>query len=157
MKVAIVSDSPYAGNPDEEYPGLFTGDNSTEIRLGYLTIPVQAEYNILKDRLKLRGGLYTSLLLESSFRVIIDGTMVYDDPKLGTAQMDLRELNFSDKIKGADFGVIIGADYYFARQIGAFADVTFGLIPLTGTHFKAIPYRMYNVFARIGFSYRLNY
>ena len=157
MKVAIVSDSPYAGNPDEEYPGLFTGDNNTEIRLSYLTIPVQAEYNMLKDRLKLRGGLYTSLLLESSFRVIIDGTMVYDDPKLGTAQMDLRELNFSDKIKGADFGVIIGADYYFARQIGAFADVTFGLIPLTGTHFKAIPYRMYNVFARIGFSYRLNY
>ncbi|WP_373775187.1 porin family protein [Porphyromonas loveana] len=154
MQAAIISDSPYAGSADEEYSGLFTGDNNTLIRLGYLTVPLQAVYHTLSDRLLLRGGIYASLLLESTFKVIIDGTMVYDDPLLGVDQLELRQLDFSDKIKGADFGLVVGADYYFTERLGAFADVTFGLLPVTGSDFRAIPYAMHNVFACVGFTYR---
>lgn len=154
MDVAIISDSPYAEDPDEEYPGLFTGDNNTKVQLGYLTLPVQAEYSILSDCPKLRGGLYASLLLESTFRIIIDGTMVYDDPTLGSAQMDLRELDFSNRVRGGDFGLLLGADYYFSNHIGVFADIKYGLLSMC-SDFKAIPYSMHNIYAGIGFTYRL--
>lgn len=153
LPVVISSLSPYNDNTTD-YPGQFTGDNNVTIRLGYLSLPVMAQYSMMQDKLMLRAGIYTSLLLESTFKVIIDGVMVYDDPNLVSEQMDLREMDFSDQIRAFDLGMRVGANYYFFDRVGVSADLNFGVLPIVKKDFKTIPYKLHNVFATIGVSYR---
>lgn len=130
----------------------FTGLQNTDIQTSYLTLPLTATFATASERLVLQLGMYHSLLLSGSFRVKIDGDGTISD--LPIAPGRILNFDFSDYVGAYDFGLRLGAEYFFTSRVGIAARFNFGVRPALKEEFRAIPSRMHHMYGMIGASYR---
>ena len=143
------------GEGEQVMKGHFTGDNLTEVRNGYLTIPLGVAYRNPSRTFSVRGGFYGSLLLQGMFKVVIDGHL--KTPELSEPLLiDLAEFDFSDKIRSFDFGLHTVFTYHFNERVGVRAGVKIGFNSIARRDFEALPFSLHNTFASVGISYRLS-
>lgn len=97
--------STFSIQPEVLYNGAgakYEGSSDTRLNLDYISVPVMFQYNVLPD-LYLEAGPQFSFLINSKF-------------KNDTASLDVK-----DDFKGFDFGIGLGAGYYFAGGFGVTA------------------------------------
>lgn len=136
--------------------GTFTGDNLTSIHNGYLVLPFGASYHFGgKVPMSVEAGLYASLLLQGSFKTIIDGRMTLAEREGAEMELELQEFDFSDRFNPIDFGAHLTFNVYPWPRFGFSAGLKYGLTSIVKKDFDAIPFKLHNVFGMVGFSYRL--
>lgn len=140
--------------------GVFTGGNHTEVSEYMLTVPVMASYSI-SDNLHVKAGAYASVLTSRKFEgYAYDGYLREGDPTggkipIGHDETDRGDYDFSDNMRHMQFGLVAGADYYWGKHWGAFADLTWGLTGIFHSSFKTIEQTLYPIYGTIGLAYRL--
>lgn len=136
--------------------GKFNGNNLTSVRNGYFTVPLGMSYYFgNKVTMCVEAGVYTSLLLQGKFGTIIDGKMLPENMDT-PIELDLQEFDFSDRINPVDFGGLLNFYVYPWERMGFLAGLRLGSIPVVRKDFDVIPFKLYNIFSWVGFTYRLS-
>ena len=136
------------------YPGnTYTGDNSTDFSMSYLTLPVVATYITNNDRFRFHAGFYFSYLMENRFKVALDGDGVTDLGPFFPGQ--IADFDFSDQFNAWDFGGRVAVDFYFTPRIAVTGQVNMGITPILKRSFDAMPFSLHNVYSFVGFTYHL--
>lgn len=144
----------------QELEGMFTGKNHSEAEQWMLTLPLQATY-AFNDNVRLKLGPYLSYVRSHTFKgSAYDGYLRVGNPtgekvELGTAQDERGTYDFSDDMRDLQWGVALGADWYFSRSWGVFADLSWGFTGIFKSGFNTIEQKMYPVYGTIGMSYRM--
>lgn len=139
--------------------GNFTGLNTSEAEQWMLTLPLQATY-AFNPNVHLRLGPYFSYVRSHTFRgYASDGYLRVGDPTgpkvmLGTDEGSRGSYDFSDSMRSWQWGFMLGADYYFHKHWGAFADLSWGFTGVFKKNFKTIEQRLYPVYGTLGLAYR---
>lgn len=139
---------------DTAGPIPFTGLQNTELQTSYLTMPIMATFATKDERFILQMGLYHSLLLSGNFYVKVDGDGTIAGAPIAPEQ--ILRFDFSDEVHAHDFGLRIGAEYFFTPKVGISARFNFGITPALKEEFRAIPSKMHHMYAMIGASYRFS-
>lgn len=140
--------------------GQFTGRNSSEVEQWMLTLPLQATYSF-GDNVYLKLGPYMSYVRSHTFRgYAYDGYLRVGDPtgpkvEMGSDEGSRGSYDFSDDMRNLQFGMMIGANWYFHKRWGAFADVSWGFTSIFKKDFNTIEQTMYPIYGTIGISYRI--
>lgn len=140
--------------------GRFTGNVVTKVDELMLTLPVQATYNATHN-LRLKAGPYFSYVMSNDFSgYAYDGYLREGDPtgqkvELGHDEGERGDYDFSDKLRRWQFGLDVGADWYFTKRFGLYADLKWGLSGIFQNDFKTIEQTLYPLYGSIGLVYRL--
>ncbi len=143
----------------EVLSGRFTGNVVTDAEQWLVTLPLQATADFRNVRLKF--GPYFSYALSNNFSgYAYDGYLRVDDPtgqkvELGHEEGERGDYDFSSDMRHWQFGFDLGADWYFSRRFGAYADVQWGLTGVFRKNFKTIEQTMYPIYATVGVTYKL--
>ncbi len=143
------------GDKDNPIRGQFFGDNLSKIHNGYLAFPFGISYKIPQKTFSVQAGLYLAVLLQGRFETTIDGKMKSKNTT-NPIEIDLLELNFSDHLRPIDFGMNLNFIVFPWERVGFIAGLDFGFTPIVRKEFDAIPFKLHNVYASIGISYRLS-
>lgn len=145
---------------DDEMEGVYTGHVRQMVRQRMLTIPLQLTYE-LSPKLQLKGGPYLALLLSREFYGhASDGYLRKDDPTGAKVVMGDREgewatYDFSDDLRSSQFGLTVGIDWTFCRQLGLSTDLSWGLTGIFRSDFKTVEQTLYPIYGTIGLFYRI--
>lgn len=140
--------------------GCFTGRNSTEVSQWMLTVPLQVTW-FFNDNLRLKLGPYASYLSSRKFAGYAgDGYLRVGGPtgtkiELGSEEGSRGTYDFSDSMRRIQAGVVLGADWFFYRQWGAFVDLSWGLTGIFRSSFNTIEQTLYPIYGTIGISYKI--
>lgn len=140
--------------------GNFTGKNSTEVEQWMLTLPFMGTYSF-SDKVCLKLGPYLSYVRSHKFTgYASDGYIRVGDPtgtkvELGHEEGSRGTYDFSDNMRSWQIGMMLGADWYFHKQWGAFFDLSWGLTDIFHDSFNTIEQSLYPIYATIGVSYRI--
>lgn len=144
----------------ESLSGLFTGNVVTNTDQWTVTLPLQATYDVSR-KVRLKFGPYFAYALSNSFTgYAYDGYLREGDPtgqkvELGHDEGERGDYDFSEDMRHWQFGFDLGADWYFSRRFGAYADVQWGLTGVFKKDFKTIEQTMYPIYATLGVCYKL--
>lgn len=144
----------------ESLSGLFTGNVVTKADQYLVTLPLQATFDC-SQRVRLKFGPYFSYALNNDFSgYAYDGYLREGDPtgakqELGHNEGERGEYDFSGDLRHWQFGFDLGADWYFSRRFGAYADLQWGLTGAFRKDFKTIEQTMYPIYATVGVTYKL--
>lgn len=145
---------------DDELEGVYTGHVRQKVHQCMLTIPLQLTYE-LSPKVQLKGGPYFSFLLSKEFSgYAFDGYLRKDDPTGAKVVMGDREgewatYDFSDDMRSSQFGLTVGIDWAFCRQLGLSADLSWGLTGIHCSDFKTVEQTLYPIYGTIGLFYRI--
>lgn len=145
----------------ETLKGRFTGNVVTNVTQWMLTLPLQLSYDV-SSKVRVKLGSYFSYLMSKSFDgYAYDGYLREGDPtgakvEMGTDEASRGDYDFSDDMRKWQFGVVAGADWFFYKRFGAFADLSWGFTGVFKKDFKTIEQTMYPIYGTIGITYRLN-
>lgn len=145
---------------DDELEGVYTGHVRQKVHQCMLTIPLQLTYE-LSPKVQLKGGPYFSFLLSKEFSgYAFDGYLRKDDPTGAKVVMGDREgewatYDFSDDMRSSQFGLTVGIDWAFCRQLGLSADLSWGLTGIHCSDFKTVEQTLYSIYGTIGLFYRI--
>lgn len=131
----------------------FSGIQHSELRSSYLTLPITATFSTKREKFVFQLGMYHSLLLSGDFQVKVDGDGTIDGNPFMPGKIP--SFDFSDYIAAYDFGLRLGAEYFFTKRVGVAMRFNFALTPAIKEEFRAIPNRMHHLYGMIGASYRL--
>lgn len=140
--------------------GNFTGRNSIQAEQWMLTLPLLATYSF-GGNVNLKLGPYFSYVKNPKFSgYAYDGYIRVGDPtgakvELGTDEGSRGNYDFSDSMRSWQFGMMLGADWYFHRQWGVFADLSWGFTDIFHSSFDTIEQNLYPIYGTIGVSYRI--
>lgn len=135
--------------------GYFVGKNMTNINMLHLTIPVYGTYRF-NNKWRAKLGIYASRVLSNTFDGnVSDGYIRVGDPTGQKQEIDVATFDFGDDARDYDFGLLTGAHYSITNRIGAYADLTWGLVPYFYSKTNPIQFRMTNIYGTLGVSYRL--
>lgn len=140
--------------------GYFTGHNVTHVEEWLLTVPVMATWNA-GGGVTLKAGPYLSYVLTREFEGnVYDGYLRHNTPTgakivFGNAEGERGTFDFSDKMRRWQVGIDIGADWYFSRRWGVYADIAWGLTGVHKSSFKTIEQTLYPIFGTLGVTYKL--
>lgn len=140
--------------------GQFTGHNASEVEMWMLTLPLQATYAI-NDKVHIKLGPYMSYVRSHTFRgYAYDGYLRVGDPtgakvELGSDDGSRGTYDFSDDMRNLQFGMMLGAEWYFYKRWGAFADLSWGFTGIFKKDFNTIEQTLYPIYGTIGVSYRI--
>ena len=144
----------------ERLEGLFTGQVVTKVEEWMVTLPLQATYDVSRN-VRLKAGTYFSYIMSRDFSgYAYDGYLREGDPtgqkvELGHNEGERGEYDFTDDMRRWQFGIDVGADWYFSKRCGAYADLTWGLSALFNKDFKTIEQKLYPIYGSIGLTYKL--
>jgi len=139
--------------------GNFTGRNSSEVEQWMLTLPLQATYAFTQD-VRLRLGPYLSYVSSHYFRgYASDGYLRVGSPtgtkvELGHDEGTRGSYDFSDDMRRLQFGFMLGADWYFQKRWGVFADLSWGVTGVFKGSFNTIEQTLYPIYGTVGVAYR---
>lgn len=125
-----------------------------------LTVPLLATYS-LSDNVRLKLGPYASYVRSHKFTgYAYDGYLRVGNPtgtkvELGSEEGSRGTYDFSDSMRNIQAGVVIGADWFFYKQWGAFADLSWGLTGVFHGSFNTIEQTLYPIYGTIGISYKI--
>lgn len=140
--------------------GYFTGNNVTNVEEWLLTVPVMATYSINRN-LHIKLGPYISYALSKRFYgYAYDGYLREGVPTgakidIGNSEDTRGSYDFSSDMRRLQFGMDIGADWYFSRRWGLYADIAWGLTGVHKSSFKTIEQTLYPIFGTLGLTYKL--
>lgn len=140
--------------------GNFTRHNSIEVEQWMLTVPLLATYS-LSDNVRLKLGPYASYVRSHKFTgYAYDGYLRVGNPtgtkvELGSEEGSRGTYDFSDSMRNIQAGVVLGADWFFYKQWGAFADLSWGLTGVFHGSFNTIEQTLYPIYGTIGISYKI--
>lgn len=142
----------------EELEGYFVGTNKTTVKLAYVTIPLFARYKIT-EKWHLRAGGYASYAFSTSFEgEVYDGYLRTPDPtgeKIVFEEGDKATYDFGSDIRSFDFGVLLGGEMKVNNRFNIYGNMSWGLRPVFKKDFKAMDFKMYNIYFTMGLAYRL--
>ena len=145
---------------DDELEGVYTGHVRQKVHQRMLTVPLQLTYE-LSPKVQLKGGPYFSFLLGKEFSgYAFDGYLRKDDPTgakvvMGDKEGEWATYNFSDDMRSFQFGLTVGVDWAFYRQLGLSADLSWGLTGIHHGDFKTVEQTLYPIYGTIGLFYRI--
>lgn len=145
---------------DETLSGLFTGNVVTEVSEWMVTMPLQAAYNV-SPKLRLKFGPYFSYVLSNNFSgYAYDGYLRVGDPtgdkvELGHAEGERGDYDFTEDLRHWQFGLDLGADWFFSNRFGAYAGLSWGLTNIFRKDFHVIEQSLYPIYGSIGLTYKL--
>ncbi|MCU6767518.1 PorT family protein [Barnesiella propionica] len=143
------------GESTGRFTGTFSGKNKTKVKNGFLRIPIQASWRPLK-RWTFHGGTYISLLIDPKFEgTASDGYIRNGGPTGDRIQVEQATFDFSDELRLLDSGLLVGADWQYNKRFFITGQLAWGFVPVFPNHFSGIPYKMYNIYATVGISYKL--
>ena len=140
--------------------GMFTGNVVTEVEEWMVTLPLQATYDI-SPKVRIKAGPYLSYVLSHGFTgYAYDGYLRVGDPtgskvEVGTDDSSRGTYDFSDSLRRLQFGFDVGADWYFSKRWGAYADISWGLTDIFESDFNTIEQTLYPIYGTIGLTYKL--
>lgn len=136
--------------------GDFVGRNTTNVNMLYATISLFGRYTI-HPKWELTAGLYGASTLKSTFDGdISDGYLLTDDGDRVVIDDGMTAtFDFSDDIRDFDAGVVVGGKFKMNRNIGFFANMTWGLTDIFYRGANPINFKLQNVYGQIGISYNL--
>lgn len=138
--------------------GYFTGKNETTVKMAYVTVPLFARYKI-NNQWKVRAGGYVSYAYSTSFKgKVWDGYMRAPDPTGSEIVIENKgdaTFDFGDEIRTFDFGILAGCDMKINRRFNLSGTLNWGLTPIFSNSFKAVPFKMHNIYISLGMSYNL--
>ena len=144
----------------ETLSGMFTGRVVTKVREWMFTVPVLAACDVSR-RVRLKAGPYLSFLSSKEFSgYAYDGYLREGDPtgqkvELGHDEGERGDYDFTDDLRHWQFGVDVGADWYFSKRVGAYADLAWGLSAVFHKRFKTIEQKLYPIYGSVGLMYKL--
>lgn len=145
---------------DETLSGLFTGNVVTEVDEWMVTMPLQVAYNV-SPKLRLKFGPYFSYVLSNNFSgYAYDGYLRVGDPtgdkvELGHAEGERGDYDFTEDLRHWQFGLDLGADWFFSNHFGAYAGLSWGLTNIFRKDFHVIEQSLYPIYGSIGLTYKL--
>lgn len=145
----------------ETLGGVFTGNVVSRADLWMFTIPIQAVFK-LSNKVKLRGGLYGSYLTGRKFDGwAYDGYLRVDDPtgvkvELGHDEGERGDYDFSPSLRHWQWGAVLGADWYFHRRIGIYAELDWGFSGIFVSGFHTVEQTLRPIYGSLGLTYRLH-
>lgn len=145
---------------DETLSGLFTGNVVTEVDEWMVTMPLQVAYNV-SPNLRLKFGPYFSYVLSNNFSgYAYDGYLRVGDPtgdkvELGHAEGERGDYDFTEDLRHWQFGLDLGADWFFSNRFGAYAGLSWGLTNIFRKDFHVIEQSLYPIYGSIGLTYKL--
>lgn len=139
--------------------GYFVGRNETTVKLTYITIPLYVTYRMNNDW-QFKVGGYASYNYNSSFKGYVwDGYMRVENmtgTKFEIKDKGDARFDFGDDIRDFDFGVGVGAERRINNRFGVYSNFTWGLTSIFPSDYKAIDFKMYNIYLTLGLTYNLN-
>lgn len=144
----------------EVLTGYFTGNNVVKVEEWLLTVPVLATFKA-GNNVKLKLGPYISYVMSRKFEgYAYNGYLREGDPTgpritLGYTEEQRGNYNFSEDMRRLQFGIDVGADWYFSNRWGAYADLSWGLTGIHKSDFKTIEQTLYPIFGTVGLTYKL--
>lgn len=145
---------------DETLSGLFTGNVVTEVDEWMVTLPLQVTYNV-SPNLRLKFGPYFSYVLSNNFSgYAYDGYLRVGDPtgdkvELGHVEGERGDYDFTEDLRHWQFGLDLGADWFFSNHFGAYAGLSWGLTTIFRKDFHVIEQSLYPIYGSIGLTYKL--
>lgn len=145
---------------DETLSGLFTGNVVTEVDEWMVTLPLQVTYNV-SPNLRLKFGPYFSYVLSNNFSgYAYDGYLRVGDPtgdkvELGHVEGERGDYDFTEDLRHWQFGLDLGADWFFSNHFGAYAGLSWGLTNIFRKDFHVIEQSLYPIYGSIGLTYKL--
>ncbi|MBR1934991.1 MAG: PorT family protein [Muribaculaceae bacterium] len=140
--------------------GVFTGKNNSRTTQWMFTVPLQAVYCI-RPNLKLKLGPYVSYLTQRKFEgYAYDGYLRVNDPTgeridLGHDDGERGDYEFNGDMRKFQMGLDLGIDWLFARRVGMYADLQWGLTGTFRGDFKTIEQTLYPIYGTIGIMYKI--
>ena len=144
----------------ERLEGVFTGKNNTKATEWMFTLPVQGVFNI-KPNVRLKFGPYFSYLTQRKFEgYAYNGYLRVDDPtgakiELGDTEDTRGDYDFNGDMRRFQMGLDLGVDWYFARRLGVYADLAWGLSGTFPGSFKTLEQTLYPIYGTIGLTYKI--
>lgn len=140
--------------------GNFTGHVAIDVEQWMLTLPLMVTYSI-NDKWNVEAGPYFSYVKSPKFTgYAYDGYIRVGDPtgakvEIGSDEGNRGSYDFSDNMRSWQFGMILGANWQFYRQWGAFANLTWGLSEIFHSSFDTIEQDLYPIYGTIGITYKI--
>lgn len=141
-----------------EVDGYFVGKNMTNVSLQYLSLSVSGVYNF-NQKWEARLGLYAANLGKTKFTGNVSDGYLRDGEPNGPMVVIERDnpatFDFSDNMRDFDAGVIIGGKYNINDRIGAVINLNWGLTDIFYRDQNPIEFKMQNMYATFGISYKI--
>lgn len=144
------------GGDGKQTKGYFTGNVKTTMKNSYITFPILAIYNI-SSNWNTYGGLYFSGLIDKDFTGYVYDGILREGTPIGTPvefEGDSKgDYDFSNDLNRFQYGIQLGGEYKLNTHFRLFTDLNWGLNGVFKNNFDAISFKMYNIYANIGFGY----
>ena len=75
--------------------------------------------------------------------------------ELGNTEGERGEYDFSGDMRNWQFGIDVGADWYFSKRWGGYAGLTWGLSEIFKKNFTVLDQSLYPIYGTIGLIYQL--
>ncbi|MDH6306161.1 hypothetical protein M2459_002875 [Parabacteroides sp. PF5-5] len=143
------------GDNTGTFSGMFTGENKTKVRNGYLVLPLLATWRPV-DKWTFRLGGYFASQQDAKFEgSASNGYIRTGGPAGDRINIETATFDFSENIRSVDAGLMASTDWFFTDKMAITGQLSWGLVPLFPSNFNGIPYKMYNVYFLTGIAYRL--
>lgn len=138
------------------FKGAYSGYCLMKPKNVYITIPVMAAYRF-NEKWDINFGGYFSVLGKGGFAGVVEGGYMRTPNSLGErVDITTATFDFADYLQRVDAGIMLAGNYTFWHNFGAFAQFTFGLVPIFPKDFHGVSdYRMTNTYGCLGLSYKL--
>lgn len=134
---------------------FFTGDNSLDITLGYISLPLYVKYKF-SPAFSAQLGPYFARLLSSTFTgELRDGTLILNDFAGPQIEVVRQEFDNSETIRSFDFGLSGALAYRLLGDLKVQVALNYGLLPVFIPEERAVELNFYNVYTNIGLVYQL--
>ncbi len=143
----------------QELEGRFTGDVHTKVSEWMFTLPVLATFSTGKFLFK--AGPYISYVQSRSFSgdahngYLRVGSPVGAKVMIGDTPDTRGHYDFSHSMRRMQWGIDLGADWYFHKKTGIYADISWGLSGIHHSNFKTIEQTLYPIFGTLGVVHKL--
>ncbi len=142
-------------DPSQNMKGYFTGDITTKVQNLYLSIPIQATYQ-LSERWNLQAGPYVAFAVKKRFfGEATNGYMRNIDPTGEKINVDFAEYDFAKSVRTIDVGISLGGNYNFSKRYFALAQFDYGFNNIMKTGFESISFGLHNIFMNVGVGIKL--
>lgn len=144
-----------AEDPTQNVQGYYYGDISTNVENLYLTVPIQATYE-LSERWNVQAGTYVSFaVMKRFYGEAIKGYMRDEDPTGDRVGIENAAYDFRGSVRNIDVGMSVGGKYRFAKRYFALAQFDYGFNNIMKTGFESISFNLHNIYMNVGLGMRL--
>lgn len=143
-------------NPDDKFKGVYSGFCEMNPKNVYVSLPIMAAYRF-NEAWDISFGAYFSYLGNGSFKGEAKDGYIRNGNSTGErVEITSASFEFADYLRKFDMGIMVAGNWTFWKHFGAYAHLTYGFIPIFPNDFEGVGgYRMTNLFASLGLSYKL--